>query len=158
MNMRSYVRMGLSFLACYGAGFLGSLFVRSGSGAWYDALVKPALMSDKMTVIIVWLLVYGLMAVALWMVWEQDPLVEEMRGWVPLFFAHLLVNAAWPAFFFGFHAIFIALIDAIFLSFASLILLAGAWEIDKRAGYLLVPYALLLLFTTYLNLQVWLLN
>lgn len=158
MNMRSFVRLGLSLLACYGAGFLSALFVRSGSGLWYDELVKPAFTPDKLMIPLVWLVVYGLMAIALWIVWEEDPLIKEMRGWVPLFFAHLLINAAWAAFFFGFHAIFIALIDALILSFASFILIFGAYEIDKRAAYLLIPYAAWILFITYLNLQLWLLN
>ena len=158
MNMRSYVRMGLSFLACYGAGFLASLFVSTGAGSWYDGLVKPLLTPDKYTVLYVWLAIYALMAAALTIVWEKDPHVDEMRGWVPLFFAHLLVNAAWPMLFFGFHSIFIALIDATILVFAVGILTAGAWEVDKRAGYFLLPYFLWILFTTYLNIRVWFLN
>jgi len=150
--------MSLSFLACYGAGFLSSLFVQTGTGSWYDGLAKPSLTPDKLMIVLIWLVLYGLMAIALWRVWERDPQVEEMRGWVPLFFAHLLLNAAWAGFFFGFHAIFIALIDAIVLAFACIIIAFGAWEIDKRAGYLLVPYVLWILFTTYINLQLWLLN
>ena len=158
MSMRSYMRMGFSLLACYGAGFFASLFVSAGTGSWYDGLIKPALTPDKYTVAILWLIVYGLMAVALYIVWEKDPHVNEMRGWVPLFFAHLLVNAAWATFFFGFHAIFTSLVDAIILLFAVGILVAGAWEIDKRAGYLLTPYFVLVLFTTYINLRLWFLN
>lgn len=150
--------MGLSFFACYGAGFLSSLFVRAGTGSWYDSLLKPSLTPDKYTITIVWLILYGLMSAALWIVWQNDPRVEEMRGWVPLFFAHILINAAWAAFFFGFHSIFFALIDAIILCFITIILACGAWEIDKRAGLLLIPYPVWILFTTYINLQLWLMN
>lgn len=150
--------MGLSFLACYGAGFLSALFVQTGTGTWYDGLAKPLLMPDKWTIPIVWLGIYALMSVALWIVWENDPHVQDMRGWVPLFFAHLLINASWAIFFFGFHSIFIALIDAILLAFVSIVLLAGAWEIDKRAGYLLAPYVAWALYTAYLTLHLWLIN
>ncbi len=150
--------MGLSFLACYGAGFLSSLFVQTGTGSWYDALTKPLLMPYKWTIPIVTLAIYALMAAALWLVWEKDPHVREMRGWVPLFFAHLLLNASWAILFFGFHSIFIALIDAVMLVFVAIILTAGAWEIDKRAGWLLVPYCIWTLFIAYLTLHLWLLN
>ena len=156
--MRSYIRMGLAFLACYATGFLSSLFVQTGTGSWYDGLVKPALMPDKWTIPLVWFGIYTLMAVALWLVWERDPHVKEMRGWVPLFFAHLLINACWAIFFFGFHAIFIALIDAIILIFAAMIVMAGAWEIDRHAGWLLVPYFIWTLFIAYLTLHLWLIN
>lgn len=158
MKMRSIVRLGLSLLACYGAGFLSALFVRTGSGQWYDLLDKPAFAPDKMAIPLLWLVVYGLMAVALWIVWENDPEVEHMRGWVPLFFSHLLINASWAAFFFGFHAMFLALFVAIALSFTALIFIFSAYEIDKRAAYLLIPYAIWILLITYFNLQIWLLN
>ena len=152
------MRLGLSILACYGAGFLSALFVQTGTGSWYDGLAKPALMPDKWGIPTVAFIIYALMAAALWIVWERDPHVKEMRGWVPLFLAHLLLNAAWAIFFFGFHVIFIALIGAIMLIFAAFILMAGAWEIDKRAGYLLAPYVLWTLFIAYLNLHLWLIN
>ena len=150
--------MGLSLLACYGAGFLASLFVSTGAGSWYDGLVKPILTPDKYTVLYAWLAIYALMAVSLTIVWEKDPHVNEMRGWVPLFFTHLLVAAAWPMLFFGFHSIFIALVVAIILVFAVGILLAGAWEVDNRAGYFLTPYFVWILFTAYLNIRLWFLN
>ena len=150
--------MSLSLLACYGAGFISSLFVQTGTGSWYDGLVKPALMPDKWGIPLTALVIYGLMAFALWIVWENDPHVQEMRGWVPLFFAHLLLNASWAIFFFGFHAIFIALIDAIILVFAAGILTAGAWEVKKSAGYLLMPYFVWSIFLAYLTLHLWLIN
>ncbi|MBV9159076.1 MAG: tryptophan-rich sensory protein, partial [Candidatus Kaiserbacteria bacterium] len=124
--------MGLSFLLCYGAGFLGSLFVQTGSGSWYDMLIKPSLTPTKYAFPVVWLILYFLMSVALWIVWEEDEYASEFRGWVPLFIAHLLLNAAWPVFFFGFHAIFIALVDIIILDFLVVLLLAGAGEVDRR--------------------------
>jgi translocator protein len=94
----------------------------------------------------------------LFIVWEKDPHAREMRGWVPLFFAHLLLNAAWPMFFFGFHAIFIALIDILLLNIAVFLLIFGAYEIDKRAAFLLVPYQIWLVFAAVLNLTIWMAN
>ncbi len=156
--MRSYIRMLLAILACYGAGFLSALFVEVGTGSWYDGLVKSSFMPDRWGIPLMALVVYGFMAASLWIVWENDPHVLQMRGWVPLFFAHLLLNASWAIFFFGFHAIFFALVDAVILAFAVMILLAGAWEIDRRAGYLLLPYFLWTIFIAYLTLHLWLIN
>jgi tryptophan-rich sensory protein len=77
---------------------------------------------------------------------------------VPLFFAHLLLNAAWTIFFFGFHAVLVALIDILILLCCIFLLICGAWEIDKRATYLLAPYFLWVLFATILNIAIWFLN
>ena len=59
---------------------------------------------------------------------------------------------------FALGAIFIALVDIIILDFAVLLLVAGAFEVERRAGYFLLPYIVWLLFQTYLNVQFWFLN
>lgn len=158
LNMRSFVRLGVSLLACYGAGFLGSLFMRDGLRGWYSELAKPFFMPPDWLFGIVWFVLYASMGFALYLVWEKDPYAREMRGWVPLFFAHLLLNATWSIFFFGFHAIFVAFVDSVFLFSAALMLTLGAREIDVRAMYLLIPYSAWLFFAMILSCSIWLMN
>jgi translocator protein len=156
--MRSFVKLGVSLLACYGAGAIGSLFMRDGLRGWYAALEKPGFMPPDWLFGVVWTALYALMGIALYLVWSKDPNASEGRGWVPLFFAHLLLNAAWTIFFFGFHAIFVALVDIILLFFAALLLIFGAREVDTRASWLLAPYAAWVAFAAVLNYQIWILN
>lgn len=156
--MYRVTRIGISLLACFGAGFLGTLFVSSGVGTWYDALQKPWFNPPAWTFGLVWILLYASMATALAIVWENDPHVKEFSGWVPLFLVHLLLNAAWIIFFFGYHAIFIALVDIILLASCVLLLTFGAREIDKRAFYLMLPYFVWVLFVALLNISIWYLN
>lgn len=158
MSMRSYTRVGLAIVACYGAGALGALFTDASVGSWYSSLEKPAYNPPAWLFAPVWLVLYGLMAAALVRVWDQDHHGEQMEGWVPLFFVHLVANAAWPIFFFGFHAILLAFIDILILAVAVLMLLTGAWGADRRAGYLLVPYFLWVCFALVLNLSIWWMN
>jgi tryptophan-rich sensory protein len=156
--MSGIARLGVSVLACFGAGLLGSLFIETSARSWYDILVKPAFTPPGWTIALIWLVLYVCMSLALWLVWEKDEHATEVTGWVPLFFAHLLVNAAWPMFFFGFHAILIALIDIFVLIACVIILMLGAWEVDRRATYLLAPYLLWVSFSTVLNISIWYLN
>lgn len=156
--MRSSVRVGISILASYGAGFLASLFVQDGVRGWYASLEKPFFTPPDWVFAPVWFILYGLMAIALYLVWKKDPDANELHGWVPLFFCHLLLNAAWPMLFFGFRATFIALIEIMLLFWCVLMLTMGARDIDKRAMYLLIPYAAWILFTTILNAAIWLMN
>jgi translocator protein len=156
--MGSLVRFGVSMLASYGAGFLATLFVQDGVRGWFAALEKPFFTPPDWLFGLVWFVLYGLMGLALYIVWENDPHAREMRGWVPLFFAHLLLNAAWAIFFFGFHALLIALIDIVLLLWCVIMLFVGAYEIDKRAAWLLVPYGLWVFFLTILNASIWLMN
>jgi len=156
--MNWLARLGVAVLASYGAGFLGSLFITTGVGSWYDMLEKPFFQPPNWLFAPVWMVLYGLMAIAVTIIWSKDPLAAEIRGWVPLFFAHLLLNAAWTVFFFGFHAILVALITIIILFVCIFLLICGAWEIDRRAAYLLIPYLLWVLFATALNVAIWFLN
>jgi tryptophan-rich sensory protein len=156
--MSRLVRLGVSLLLCLGAGLLGSIFVSDQAASWYDALQKPFFMPPNWLFPIVWTALYVLMALALWLVWEKDEDASEVRGWVPLFVAHLLVNASWTIFFFGFHATFVALIDIVLLLACIALLIIGACQIDKRAGWLLLPYLLWVCFATVLNGAIWWLN
>jgi tryptophan-rich sensory protein len=158
MNMRSYVRVGIAVVSCYAAGFLGSLFVSNATGSWYAGIAKPWFNPPSWAFAPVWLLLYALMATALCIIWSRDPYAKEMRGWVPLFFAHLLLNAMWTVFFFGLHAVFLAMVDIGLLLFSIFLLMMGAWEIDRRATYLLVPYFVWVSFATLLNVSIWYLN
>ena len=156
--MRTLVRVGIAVLASYGAGFLGSLFVSNGVRGWYAMLSKPWFTPPDWVFAPVWFVLYGLMAAALVLVWQKDPLAKDIRGWVPLFFVHLLFNAAWMVFFFGLHAVLVALIEILLLLFIVYLLIIGAWEIDRRAAYLLIPYFLWVMFATILNGAIWYMN
>lgn len=156
--MRSYVHAGVSVLASYGAGFAGSLFMSSDAIRWYEGLSKPFFTPPMWVFGVVWIILYGLIAAALALMWKHDPDAKDGTGWVPLFFAHLLLNAAWTMFFFGFHSLFIAFIDAILLFWCAILLWCGAINTNRLAARLLVPYILWLAFATLLSGAFWYLN
>ena len=156
--MRSYMRIVLSFVICYGAALFASYFIDANVGSWYASLSKPFFVPPNYIFPIVWTVLYGVMAASLAIVWINDPSADEMTGWVPMFLVHLVPNIAWIIFFFGLHAVFIAFIDIVILFFAALILFFGAFEIDRRAAWLLLPYLLWLFFAAMLNLSIWLMN
>ena len=156
--MSAITRVLIAFLASYGAGLVGYLFVDSRISSWYAGLMKPALTPPDSIFFIVSFILYAMMAAALAIVWTKKPRPEHTEGWVRFFFVQLLFNASYTMFFFGFHAILIAFIDLLFLGFIVLSLTASAEDIDRRALYLMIPYFLWILFVAYLTLSVWLLN
>lgn len=139
----------------YTFGFFGTIFIRSGWSAWYDALAKPLLAPSSSIFFTIIVTLYTLLGLALGVLWNQTDL---WHPWVANFFVGLSFNAAWMIFFFGFHVILIALIDILCLVFITITLVLGAMEIDKRAGYLMMPYLLWLLFALYLTAGVWFLG
>lgn len=151
-------RLGISLLACFGAGLLGTVFVSKDAGGWYEALHKPFFNPPNWLFPIVWTILYFLMALALWLVWEKDDDASEIRGWVPLFFAHLLVNASWTIFFFGFHSLFVSLVDICVLIACIVLLMIGSCKNDTRACWLLSPYLVWVCFAALLNGAIWWMN
>ena len=93
---------------------------------------------------------YALMSVAAWLVW-REPASTERRRALGFYVAQLVLNALWTPVFFGAHQVLAAfiLLVAIFLTAAALCRMA--WDIDRRAAFLLMPYLGWLAFASYLN-------
>lgn len=151
--MNTTSRYVVAFIACYAAGFIGSLFIGPDVGTWYEQLAKPPLTPPVFVFVFAWLILYGLMGMALGLLWTKTTL---WHPWVGFFFVSLLFNASWTMFFFGFHAILLAFIDASVLMMMLVPLLMGAWEIERRAFYLTLPYAAWVGFALYLSASIWL--
>jgi tryptophan-rich sensory protein len=139
---------------CFAAAWAGSRFP---PGAWYAGLVKPALTPPSWVFGPVWTLLYILMGVAAWMVWQR-----RGRAGVPLaltlFLLQLGLNVLWSFLFFGLQQPGLALLDIIALWLAILASLLAFRRLHRPAAGLLVPYLLWVSFAIYLNLQFWRLN
>jgi len=147
------LRYALALGISYATGFVGSLFIRAESLTWYEALLKPPFTPSAPVLTIVWLILYGVIGIALGLLWSHT---ELWHPWVGSFLVGLAFNAGWTMFFFGLHVIFIALVDLVCLVIITISLILGAWEIERRAAYLLMPYLAWLVFALYLNAGIWL--
>ena len=153
--MKSLARTLFAIITCYIAGIIAALFVGHNTLAWYTHLVKPSVTPSNWVFLVVWIVLYGLIGLALGRTWSKH---EMWNSWTGLFYVSLAFNIAWVMFFFGFHTIFLALIDVGCLSILLIMLTLSAWEIDHIGTYLLTPYLAWVLFALYLNTQIWLLN
>lgn len=102
----------------------------------------------------VWTLLYGVMAVAAWLVWR-------VRGWagaaVPLllFLVQLVANALWSWLFFGWQRGALAVADIVLLWLLIVATLVGFWRVRRVAGVLLVPYLVWVSFAAALCWSIW---
>ncbi len=130
----------------------------SGSTAQlYTILAKPPLSPPGWLFGVVWPILYLLMGISLYIIYES-PKSETRENALNLFFIQLFVNAIWPAVFFRFEMYWLAVIVIILLD----ILVAGTiylfHNVNKKASYLMLPYMVWILFATYLNIGVAILN
>jgi len=145
-------------ISTFAAGLIGMLFVNSGVGSWYISLVKPPLTPPEIFFPVAWTTLYVLMSTACVLVWRIEPQNGHTEGWVRFYFIQLLLNSTWTIFFFGFHVITAAFIDSLVLGFFVLGLTVSGFEIDRRIGYFMLPYAVWIAFALYLTAGIWLLN
>jgi benzodiazapine receptor len=142
--------VALSFVA---AG-VGSRFP---PGDWYAHLTKPALTPPAWVFAPVWTLLYLMMGIAAWLVWQRRGVAGAAPA-LALFLVQLVLNAAWSWLFFGLQQIGWALADLAALWLALGATLLAFWAHRPLAGLLMVPYLLWVSFAVILNYQLWRLN
>jgi len=150
--MNGHVSLVLFLALVLGGGLvLGFL---TAPGAWYAGLTKPAFNPPAWVFGPVWSVLYIMIAVAGWRVWQRD-----RPGWpMKLWWAQLALNFLWTPVFFAAHQIGLALVVILLMLAAILGFVATAWRLDRVAAWLFVPYAAWVAFASALNASIFTLN
>jgi benzodiazapine receptor len=136
---------------------MGAVFTTSSVRDWYPTLQKPSWNPPAWLFGPVWTILYIMMAIAAWLVWQRRGLVI-VNSALGLFAFQLILNAAWSPLFFGLRSPLAGLSDIFLLWAAIFVTLLSFWKISPAAGVLLVPYWLWVSFATALNFAIWKLN
>ena len=123
-------------------------------GEWYAGLAKPAFNAPPWLFGPVWTVLYILIAIAGWRVWQRDRIGWPMRLW----WAQLVLNFLWTPVFFALHQIGLSLVVIVLMLAAIVGFIATAWRPDRVAAWLFVPYAAWVAFASALNGSIWMLN
>jgi tryptophan-rich sensory protein len=151
MTLKSSGRLLLCLLLCLAVGFLGSFVTRPQIATWYAALAKPSWTPPPAAFPIVWTILYVLMAVALWRLWDRAAPSPQRSKAITWFLIQLALNAAWSPIFFGAHAIVAALIVIVLLVVAIVMTIAASSRADRPSAWLLAPYLVWVAYATTLN-------
>jgi benzodiazapine receptor len=130
----------------------GALFM---PGPWYAALEKPAWTPPNGLFGPVWTVLYAMIAVAGWLVWQRESRIGTP---LVLWAAQLVLNGMWSWLFFGLERPGLAALDiVVMLVLIAATVLAFA-RVSRVAALLLVPYLAWVSFATALNIAIWRLN
>jgi len=125
-------------------------------GDWYYLLFKPSWTPSAMVMASVWGVLYVLMAVSGWMVWDaMRGLARVALGWWGL---QLLLSIGWSWVFFGLHRIGLSLIIVSLWLPVVLIVIRAFRPIKPEAASLMMPLAAWLVFVWVLNFSQWHMN
>lgn len=121
----------------------------------YNTLVKPALAPPSILFPIVWTILYILMGVS-YGILKSNSLVNQEIDFI--YYLQLFVNALWSIIFFTLEWRLFAFIWLLLLIVLVIIMIIKFYNQNKLAGLLQIPYLLWILFASYLNLSIYLLN
>ena len=142
---------------CLGAGVIGAYFTTPAIPDWYNGLVKPEFTPPNWVFAPVWNLLYCLMGIALFLVWNSKT-TEERKAALKIFAGQLVLNVIWSAVFFGGRSPFDGLQVIVTLWLAIALTIARFKKVSSAATWLLVPYWVWVTYAAFLNYWIWRLN
>jgi translocator protein len=154
MQMNTLVKLALCILICLGVGMIGGAFTQTSVETWYPALAKPAGNPPATAFAPVWVFLYVMMGVSLW--WAVQSKASKQA--LALFTIQLLLNLFWSFLVFGMQSLLLGVIDILLLDAAVIATVVAFWSCSKPAALLLVPYLMWILYATYLNIGLFILN
>lgn len=137
-------------------GVLGSL-VSGDVSQIYSDLTLPPLSPPGWLFGSVWFVLYLLMGIAAYIIYIS-PKSPQRNSSIYIYWIQLFINFLWPIVFFRFNAYWIAAGVIILLDLFVIINTIMFFKVNKTAGFLFIPYLIWILFATYLNISIALLN
>ena len=148
----------IAIAVCHLAGIIGSLFTRPAISSWYVFIQKPFFSPPNWIFTPIWLLLYTLMGISLFLVWNEGFEKHDVKFAVYVFLGSLVLNSLWSIIFFGMKNILAAFFEICLLFFVLVFVFIRFYHIKKTAAYLLIPYILWVLFAGILNYSIFVLN
>lgn len=135
-----------------------SAFITKGDMDLYKTVTRPPFSPPAIVFPIVWSVLYILMGISLYLVWNTENKYVDKTMAYTLFGFQLFLNFIWSPVFFSARQYLLAFIILVILWIAVLLMIISFSKIFKPAGLLQIPYLIWLTVAGYLNMGVYLLN
>ena len=141
----------LCLARCRAIAAIGGLATAPQIPGWYAGLAKPWWTPPNLAFPIAWSILYTLIGVALWRLWDPARRPGARRRALILLLVHLALNACWSPVFFGLHAIRAGLTIIILMVATLAAAMAQGAKADRFAAWLLAPYLIWICYAAALN-------
>ncbi len=142
---------------CLSISAIGGAVTHTSVNTWYQELEKPIYTPPDWVFSPVWISLYLMMGISAWLIWLNAD-SKARRYPLTVFGVQLVLNLAWSFIFFGARAVGWAFIEICFLWIAIAANIRVFWQVDKLAGWLLVPYIMWVTYAVVLNGAIYSLN
>ena len=154
MMNNKYISLVLILLVTFTASAIGGFVTSSFKEPWYSQIILPTFNPPSWVFGPVWTLLYIFMSIAAWIAWKK---ISDKKI-LQVYFVHLFFNSIWSVIFFGFHQIFIALIDLVIILAFIIWLMKIYYQVNKISFLLMIPYLLWSFYALILNTTIFYLN
>lgn len=157
-NISTFWKLIIAIIICEGIGISSGLLSQSDMTTWFSTLNKPSWNPPSYLFGPVWTILYLMMGISLWLIWESNAPEAQKANAILIFALQLFLNFWWSIIFFRFHSPALALIDILLMLVAITITIYKFSGISHAAAWLLVPYIAWVSFATFLNYTIWSMN
>lgn len=158
MSTKLFIRSSFAVGICLVFGFLGAVAIETGVSRWYPSLNKPWFHVQDHIFIGIWILMYVLMGIAAGIVWSKGFYHKWVKTALYHFGFQLFLNGFWFLLFFALEHPILAFIDLVALWILIIVTIRWFRIVNLQAAFLLVPYAIWVLFVMALNFEIIRLN
>lgn len=157
MNKKYILALIFFLFITFLAAFVGNYFTMPSIPTWYASLNKPSFSPPNWLFGPVWTILYVLMAVSAFLIWQKGENSQAKKA-LTFYFIQLTLNTLWSIIFFGWHNLGLAFAEIVFLWFFILLTMINFYKVKKLTGILFIPYILWVSFAAILNFAIWQLN
>ena len=93
--MNKWIKLSVAIIGCELVGIIGSVFTVSAIPTWYSALNKPFFSPPNWLFGPVWTLLYLLMGISFFLIWQHGWKQKKIKIARNYFFAQLFLNFIW---------------------------------------------------------------
>ena len=136
-------------------GFSASLLTRN-SMEIYSNTNQPSFAPPSILFPIVWTILYILMGISSYIISQSDSDLKSKA--IYIYASQLIVNFIWPLIFFNARMFLFAFFWLLLLLILVIYMIMTFRKINRVSAYIQVPYILWLIFASFLNFSVYLLN
>ena len=154
MLKNKYVSFLFIVLITFSASAMGGFVTASFKEPWYSQIIQPSFSPPSWVFGPVWTTLYFLMSLAIWLFWINF----KNKKVLYIYFVHIFFNAIWSIIFFGFHQIFLALLNLIIILIFIIWLMNIYYKTYRLSFLLMLPYLIWSTYALILNGSIFYLN
>ena len=154
MLKNKYVSFLFIVLITFSASAMGGFVTTSFKEPWYSQIIQPSFSPPSWVFGPVWTTLYFLMSLAIWLFWINF----KNKKVLYIYFVHIFFNAIWSIIFFGFHQIFLALLNLIIILIFIIWLMNIYYKTYRLSFLLMLPYLIWSTYALILNGSIFYLN